>query len=82
MPIFQFIEEFVLSAGIEAIFCLRFPESETACKSAAVQMFLPLADKMIDLVYCSEMLNSSCLVFPLKTSRVKTSGLLAKYCLH
>lgn len=48
---------------------LRFLENGTACKSAAVQMFLPFADKMIDLVYDSEILNSSCLVFPLKTSR-------------
>lgn len=48
---------------------LRFLENETACKSAAVQMFLPLADKLIDLVYDSEILSSSCLVFPLKTSR-------------
>lgn len=33
--------------------CLRFSGNETACRSAAVQMFLPLADKMIHLVYCS-----------------------------
>lgn len=31
----------------------RFSGNETACRSAADQMFLPLADKMIHLVYCS-----------------------------
>lgn len=73
MPIFQFIEEFFsLCRNWSHLYLrLRFLENETARKSTAVQMFLPLANKMIDLVCCSKILNSSCLVFQLKTSRVK-----------
>lgn len=71
LPVFWFMEEFCsLHRNCSHLHLhLRFLKNETACKSAAVQMFLPFADKLIDLVCDSEILNSSCLVFPLKTNR-------------